>query len=61
MLQLNDIPGSGLRLCKWSDQLHLCSDFCSESDPDVVFDKNAIFLALLVRKELNDYLKAFGS
>ncbi len=28
-----------------SDLLHLCFDHCTEYDPDVVFDKNAFFLA----------------
>ncbi len=38
-----------------SDQLHLCSDHGSESDPDVVFDKNMIFLSFLLKMLLLNF------
>ncbi len=43
-------PESVKGLCKLWDTdgrhlLHLCFDYCTEYDPDVVFDKNEIFSA----------------
>ncbi len=47
-------PESAKGLCKlWdtdgSNLLHICFDNITEYDPDVVFDKNAIFLCFLLK------------